>query len=185
LARVLGTTSKRVLDALTEMDGRPRSAQSVVEESEVERLREVLADQPEESDDQDVPDEPDSRLILESAKQEASASADYMPLFVAPQPVRFDYDSDDEEEDDSDDDVLAESEAAESDEDEDEEPEEEPAPPAREPAARQRPKAKKAANGSKPAKAQPDRRDRESAEGGRAAPAARAPRRPRKEGARA
>ena len=28
LARVLGTTSKRVLDALTELDGRPRSAQS-------------------------------------------------------------------------------------------------------------------------------------------------------------
>ena len=31
LARVLGTTSKRVLDALTELDGRPRSAQSAVE----------------------------------------------------------------------------------------------------------------------------------------------------------
>ena len=46
LARVLGTTSKRVLDALTELDGRPRSAQSAVEDDEVERVREALAGQP-------------------------------------------------------------------------------------------------------------------------------------------
>ena len=46
LARVLGTTSKRVLDALTELDGRPRSAQSAIEDDEVERVREALADQP-------------------------------------------------------------------------------------------------------------------------------------------
>ena len=31
LARVLGTTSRRVLDALAELDGRPRSAHSTVD----------------------------------------------------------------------------------------------------------------------------------------------------------
>ena len=41
LARVLGTTSKRVLDALTELDGRSRSPQSTVEEDEAERVREA------------------------------------------------------------------------------------------------------------------------------------------------
>ena len=50
LARVLGTTSKRVLDALTELDGRPRSPQSTVEEDEAERVREALADSPDEDD---------------------------------------------------------------------------------------------------------------------------------------
>ena len=43
LARVLGTTSKRVLDALAAFDGRPRSAHSSVDNVEAERVREALA----------------------------------------------------------------------------------------------------------------------------------------------
>ena len=46
LARALGTTSKRVLDALAELDGRIRSAHSTVDKSEAERVREALAADP-------------------------------------------------------------------------------------------------------------------------------------------
>ncbi len=101
LARVLGTTSKRVLDALTELDGRPRSAQSAVEEDEAERVREALADRPDERD----ADEPESRLMLEapdSQAQDAPTHTEYMPLFVAPQPVQFEYESDDDDDEDDD-----------------------------------------------------------------------------------
>jgi ribonuclease E len=129
LARVLGTTSKRVLDALTELDGRPRGPQSTVEEHEAERVREALANSPTEEDGADEPpaadepaaadeppaedeppaadvdgDEPESRLILETAPE--PERADYLPLFVAPQPVQFDptaNDDDDDDDDDSDD----------------------------------------------------------------------------------
>jgi ribonuclease E len=44
-------------------------------------------------------DEPEARLIVETAAP--TERADYLPLFVAPQPVKFEYDSDDS--DDSDD----------------------------------------------------------------------------------
>ncbi|MGX9792518.1 Rne/Rng family ribonuclease [Mycobacterium sp. MMS18-G62] len=47
-------------------------------------------------------DEPESRLILETATQ--TEQADYLPLFVAPQPVTFEYEPDDEDEDDDSDD---------------------------------------------------------------------------------
>ncbi len=43
LARVLGTTSRRVLDALSELDGRTRSAQSSVDRTDAVRVRDVLA----------------------------------------------------------------------------------------------------------------------------------------------
>ena len=59
-------------------------------------------------------DEPESRLILETPKPPVAAPADYLPLFVAPQPVSFETfraakavvedDDDDEDEDDVDDD---------------------------------------------------------------------------------
>ncbi|MDT5053547.1 MAG: ribonuclease, partial [Mycobacterium sp.] len=128
LARVLGTTSKRVLDALTELDGRPRSPQSTVEQDEAERVREVLASVPDEQEGADQPsdvdqpsdadadepsdadgNEPESRLILETAKE--PQRADYLPLFVAPQPVQFDpaAGADDEDEDDDGDDGAADS----------------------------------------------------------------------------
>ena len=107
LARVLGTTSKRVLDALTALDGKPRGPQSTVGEDEAERVREALADSPGEEDGGDESsaaegdgDEPESRLILETAPE--PERADYLPLFVAPQPVQFAYDADDDDEDDDD-----------------------------------------------------------------------------------
>jgi ribonuclease E len=112
LARTLGTTSKQVLDALTELDGRPRSAQSTVEEAEAERVREALADRPDEAETgsaevaeaaEDAADEPESRLMLETAQDEP-VQAEYMPLFVAPQPVKFEYDSGDDDDDDDDED---------------------------------------------------------------------------------
>jgi ribonuclease E len=100
LARVLGTTSKRVLDALAELDGRPRSAHSTVDNDEAERVREALAANPDDSGDGD---EPESRLILETPSA-SPEPADYLPLFVAPQPIEYDADSDDEDEDDDTDD---------------------------------------------------------------------------------
>ena len=39
LARALGTTSKRVLDALAELDGRSRSAQSSVDQADALLVR--------------------------------------------------------------------------------------------------------------------------------------------------
>jgi len=109
LARVLGTTSKRVLDALTALDGKSRGPQSTVGEDEAERVREALADSPGEEDrgdessaDEGDGDEPESRLILETAPE--PERADYLPLFVAPQPVQFAYDADDDDDDDDDDD---------------------------------------------------------------------------------
>jgi ribonuclease E len=110
LARVLGTTSKRVLDALTQLDGRPRSAHSSVDNDEAERVREALAASPAEADpgesgegDSGNGDEPESRLILETPSA-SPAPADYLPLFVAPQPIELEPDSDDEEEDEDADD---------------------------------------------------------------------------------
>ena len=44
LARVLGTTSRRIIDALVEMDGRTRSAHSSVGREEADRVREALAE---------------------------------------------------------------------------------------------------------------------------------------------
>lgn len=104
LARVLGTTSRRVLDALIELDGRTRSAHSSVDRGEAVRVRDLLgavqepvagglfsdSAEPGPSGELDgVPDEPESRLLLETAPEPVAAHADYMPLFVAPQPVAF------------------------------------------------------------------------------------------------
>ncbi|TXI60737.1 MAG: ribonuclease E/G, partial [Mycolicibacterium mageritense] len=180
LARVLGTTSRRVLDALAEFDGRQRSAHSTVDKVDAERVREALAvsaaeaapaqtesvavsvtetvevapveaavpapatetaeapaaevpaAEPEAGEHSAEPeavegaaeetapevaattgkvlvgDEPESRLILESANIPAAREAhieraDYLPLFVAPQPVSFEpVDHDDDEDDDTD-----------------------------------------------------------------------------------
>ncbi|BBX30369.1 hypothetical protein MALV_54940 [Mycolicibacterium alvei] len=64
-------------------------------------------------------DEPESRLILETAnipavREAHTERADYLPLFVAPQPVSFvpvlvDVDDDDEDDTDTDDDTDADS----------------------------------------------------------------------------
>jgi ribonuclease E len=43
LARTLGTTNKRVLDALNALDGRIRSAHSTVERDDAVRVRDLLA----------------------------------------------------------------------------------------------------------------------------------------------
>lgn len=137
LARVLGTTSRRVLDALAELDGRARSAHSTVDQSQAEKVREVLAGEAVEvaeavevpaeapaevvvetvetvevtieaaaTDNEPQADaEPESRAILETPPVER---ADYLPLFVAPQPVRFrPADEDDDEDDDEDEDDTA------------------------------------------------------------------------------
>ncbi|MHC9293906.1 Rne/Rng family ribonuclease [Mycobacterium sp. LTG2003] len=168
LARVLGTTSRRVLDALAEFDGRQRSAHSTVDKVDAERVREALAVEPAEvgppaeavepvqiesvtvavtesvsaapaaeapaapaeeapaeaqpktaeageaettppAETTLVGDEPESRLILETAnippaREAHTERADYLPLFVAPQPVSFepvDIDDDEDDEDDS------------------------------------------------------------------------------------
>ncbi len=155
LARVLGTTSKRIIDALVELDGRTRSAHSSIGRDEADRVREALAEAapaaepvpaaeptpeaepapaaeptpeaelatltaeagkpepdaaaPEAEPAIEVPEEePESRLILETPASPSPEPADYLPLFVAPQPVRFqeardrgdESDDDDDEDDD-------------------------------------------------------------------------------------
>jgi ribonuclease E len=127
---VLGTTSRRVLDALAELDGRSRSAHSSVDRTDAVRVRDVLAasdtapvpaadapaepgavevvvgfdEVPVEAGDGTAVDEPESRLLLETPEPqdplldeapetplpqptEQVNQADYLPLFVAPQPV--------------------------------------------------------------------------------------------------
>nr|WP_155769679.1 Rne/Rng family ribonuclease [Mycobacterium asiaticum] len=95
LARTLGTTSRRVLDALAALDGRIRSAHSSVDHVDAVRVRDLLAAQPDapgsdSADDADSPAEPESRLMLETRQvQDPPAERPhYMPLFVAPQPVQ-------------------------------------------------------------------------------------------------
>lgn len=103
LARTLGTTSKRVLDALTELDGRVRSAHSTVDRADAARVRDLLSSDPAAAGAADEPEEPESRLMLETPTQHP----EYMPLFVAPQPLEADedVDSDDEDIDDTDGDL--------------------------------------------------------------------------------
>ncbi|WAJ43709.1 Rne/Rng family ribonuclease [Mycobacterium sp. Aquia_216] len=116
LARALGTTSKRVLDALSALDGRIRSAHSGVDYEDAIRVRDLLSARPPEnfvafsSAEVATPGEPESRLMLETAIDRPA----YMPLFVAPQPVAAevgtradddtDADTDDADGDDDDDD---------------------------------------------------------------------------------
>ncbi len=111
LARVLGTTSRQVLDALTELDGRIRSAHSTVERVDAVRVRDLLAGAPTtvaapvvatEAGATAEADEPESRLML-AAPDTSVDRPEYMPLFVAPQPVRkSDNTGDSEDSDDSD-----------------------------------------------------------------------------------
>ena len=49
LARALGTTSKRVVDALSALDGRIRSAQSGVDYEDAVRVRDLLSPRPPEN----------------------------------------------------------------------------------------------------------------------------------------
>ncbi|OBJ57838.1 Rne/Rng family ribonuclease, partial [Mycobacterium sp. 1423905.2] len=105
LARTLGTTSRRVLDALTALDGRIRSAHSSVDHVDAVRVRDLLAAQPDDTAAAEgappaaaqAPEEPESRLLLETERPH------YMPLFVAPQPVTGPIE-DDSTDDDADDD---------------------------------------------------------------------------------
>ena len=94
LARALGTTSRQVLDALIELDGRIRSAHSTVERVDAVRVRDLLANSPAavtpsaataEPNATGEAEEPESRLMLETAPVDRP---EYMPLFVAPQPVK-------------------------------------------------------------------------------------------------
>ena len=96
LARSLGTTSKRVLDALAELDGRVRSAHSTVDRVDAVRVRELLARPAPAAEAVATAeaDEPESRLMLETATDRP----EYMPLFVAPQPIEKADDQDDSDE---------------------------------------------------------------------------------------
>ncbi|MGH3541254.1 MAG: Rne/Rng family ribonuclease [Mycobacterium sp.] len=99
LARALGTTSKRVLDVLAELDGRIRSAHSSVDRADAARVRDLLSREPAPAgtsaaaaaaspDAAEVgaagePGEPESRLMLQTPAERP----EYMPLFVAPEPM--------------------------------------------------------------------------------------------------
>ncbi|KBI10824.1 Rne/Rng family ribonuclease [Mycobacterium tuberculosis] len=96
LARTLGTTSRRVLDALTALDGRVRSAHSTVDRVDAVRVRDLLATHLETAGvlaasvhSPEASEEPESRLMLET-QETRNADVErphYMPLFVAPQPI--------------------------------------------------------------------------------------------------
>ncbi|ORV14126.1 ribonuclease [Mycobacterium celatum] len=105
MARALGTTSRRVLDALTELDGRIRSAHSTVDRADAVRVRDLLAAAPAAHAGVDEAAEPESRLMLETTVERP----EYMPLFVAPQPIEVGDDRYDSagSEDDADDDDAA------------------------------------------------------------------------------
>jgi ribonuclease E len=110
LARALGTTSRRVLDALSELDGRIRSAHSSVDRADAVRVRDLLAAVPAASALPDVAEtsatdeagaaaearvaaesnEPESQLMLQAPLQPEAGRPEYMPLFVAPQPIEAD-----------------------------------------------------------------------------------------------
>jgi ribonuclease E len=84
------------------------SAAEAAEDSAVEdsgAVEPIAADEAPAADEDSVADgdEPESRLILETPAE--PERADYLPLFVAPQPVQFEYhaDDDDDEDDDSED----------------------------------------------------------------------------------
>jgi ribonuclease E len=112
LARALGSTNKEVLAALNAIDGRDRNVHSGVDREDALKVRELLFAQP-------LPNIPgfssaaaaQQPLLLDSS----SAGRDYMPLFVAPQPVEAGGDRDtdaddsavDSDESDTDDDEQA------------------------------------------------------------------------------
>ncbi|OBA68869.1 ribonuclease [Mycobacterium sp. 1554424.7] len=112
LARALGSTNKEVLAALNAIDGRDRNVHSGVDREDALKVRELLFAQP-------LPNIPgfssaaaaQQPLLLDAS----SAGRDYMPLFVAPQPVETggdrdtdaDDSGDDSDESDSDDDDQA------------------------------------------------------------------------------
>ncbi|MCV7100003.1 ribonuclease E/G, partial [Mycobacterium palustre] len=99
LARALGSTNKEVLDALVAIDGRARNVQSGVDREDALRVRDLIFAKP-------LPNIPgfssapvaQQPLLLRSSTE----PAEYMPLFVAPQPVHID-DGGDAEDADSDD----------------------------------------------------------------------------------
>lgn len=76
LARMLGVTSKQVLDTLAGIDGRTLSPQSSIDAADASRVREALA----------ATDPAEDQVEAPVAGQAAEEPA-YMPLFVAPQPV--------------------------------------------------------------------------------------------------
>jgi ribonuclease E len=87
LARALGSTNKEVLEALVAIDGRARSVQSGVDREDALRVRDLIFAKP-------LPNIPgfssapvaQQPLLLRSSTE----PAEYMPLFVAPQPVQRD-----------------------------------------------------------------------------------------------
>jgi ribonuclease E len=109
-----------VLDALAELDGRVRSAHSTVDRVDAVRVRELLGSAPvpavaavaaSETEAPVAVDEPESRLMLETAVDRP----EYMPLFVAPQPVERtepDHADDSVDSDDDDDDFDTDDEQA-------------------------------------------------------------------------
>ncbi|MBW0015988.1 MAG: translation initiation factor IF-2 N-terminal domain-containing protein [Mycobacterium sp.] len=75
LARALGTTSKRVLEALVSIDGRVRNVQSGVDAEDAIRVRDLLWKAG------------DAQTQQAAAEAGEPVRPPYMPLFVAPQPV--------------------------------------------------------------------------------------------------
>ncbi len=88
---------------MADSDNFPAPTEDLAEETQLseDQQQELTAPLADEGGADVDGDEPESRLILETAPE--PEPADYLPLFVAPQPVRFDFVDDVEDEDDSDD----------------------------------------------------------------------------------
>ncbi|GFG75315.1 translation initiation factor IF-2 N-terminal domain-containing protein [Mycobacterium botniense] len=107
LARELGTTSQRVLDALTKLGGRMRSAHSSLDRAEAARVRDLLVSTGDVAERADLPGDarpdevsetgaPESRPVPENT----GPRPEYMPLFVAPKPIEADEPDDFDDSDD-------------------------------------------------------------------------------------
>ena len=100
LAQELGTTSKRILDALTELEGRPRDPDATVGQDIAARVRAVLAADSDGGADSDIGDDTVVDASIEVAV--AVTRPDYMPLFVEPTPIAPSRRDDSDDSDDSD-----------------------------------------------------------------------------------
>ncbi|BBZ51837.1 ribonuclease E/G [Mycobacterium heidelbergense] len=89
LARALGSTNKEVLDALNSFDGQPRTVHSGVNRDDALRVRDLLFAKPLQNIPgfSSAPAPVAARPASRPAPGTATDPPQYMPLFVAPQPM--------------------------------------------------------------------------------------------------
>ena len=104
-------TTQDISEETQEPEAQPDGLTVVAEDPDgsVEAVEAIEAAEDQPADVADGVDgaEPDSRTILETTTVDATVErAEYMPLFVAPQPVKFEAGSGDDDDDDDEDDRV-------------------------------------------------------------------------------